>query len=177
MTASRTLAFDPIERAGELWNERIGHDGAMLWSGPPAPGAVAILSDDPPALRMILRNLERRPLRAAVTIGGIAAATAIVIMGNFFRDAIETIVDTQFNLAMRSDVIVWTNDPVDAAAGRELARLPGKQRQVMVAHYDGLSHEQIAELLGMGTDAVRQNLSRARKTLRKRYVMTHKDAS
>ena len=31
----------------------IGHDGAVLWSGPPAPGAVAILSDDPPALRMI----------------------------------------------------------------------------------------------------------------------------
>jgi RNA polymerase sigma factor (sigma-70 family) len=59
----------------------------------------------------------------------------------------------------------------------ELVRLPGKQRQVMVAHYDGLSHEQIAELLGMGTDAVRQNLSRARKALRKRYVMTHKDAS
>jgi RNA polymerase sigma-70 factor (ECF subfamily) len=59
----------------------------------------------------------------------------------------------------------------------ELACLPGRQRQVMVAHYDGLSHEQIADLLGMGTDAVRQNLSRARKTLRKRYVMTHKDAS
>jgi RNA polymerase sigma factor (sigma-70 family) len=59
----------------------------------------------------------------------------------------------------------------------ELACLPGKQRQVMVAHYDGLSHEQIADLLGMGTDAVRQNLSRARKTLRKRHVMTHKDAS
>lgn len=31
----------------------IGHDGAVLWSGPPAPGAVAILSDDPAALRMI----------------------------------------------------------------------------------------------------------------------------
>jgi RNA polymerase sigma factor (sigma-70 family) len=59
----------------------------------------------------------------------------------------------------------------------ELALLPGKQRQVMVAHYDGLSHEQIAELLGMGTDAVRQNLSRARKTLRKRHVMPDKDAS
>jgi RNA polymerase sigma factor (sigma-70 family) len=59
----------------------------------------------------------------------------------------------------------------------ELTRLPGKQRQVMVAHYGGLSHEQIAELLGIGTDAVRQNLSRARKTLRKRHVMTHKDAS
>lgn len=59
----------------------------------------------------------------------------------------------------------------------ELALLPGKQRQVMVAHYDGLSHEQIADLFGMGTDAVRQNLSRARKTLRARHAMTQKDAS
>jgi RNA polymerase sigma-70 factor, ECF subfamily len=60
---------------------------------------------------------------------------------------------------------------------RELARLPGKQRQVMVAHYDGLSHEQIADLLELGIDAVRQNLSRARRALRKRYAMTRKDVS
>lgn len=59
----------------------------------------------------------------------------------------------------------------------ELALLSSKQRQVMVAHYDGLSHEQITDLLGMGTAAVRQNLSRARKTLRKRRAMTQEDAS
>jgi RNA polymerase sigma factor (sigma-70 family) len=59
----------------------------------------------------------------------------------------------------------------------ELALLPGKQRQVMVAHYEGLSHEQIADLVEMGIDAVRPNLSRARRTLRKRYAMTRKDAS
>jgi DNA-binding MarR family transcriptional regulator len=29
MPSSRTLAFDPIERAGELWGERIGDDVAM----------------------------------------------------------------------------------------------------------------------------------------------------
>lgn len=99
---------------------------------PPAPGNYrrALLERLPrlklaPALRMILRNIERRPLRAALTTGGIAASVAIVIMGNFFRDAIEAIVDTQFNLQMRGDVIVWMNDPVDAAAARELARLPG----------------------------------------------------
>ena len=99
---------------------------------PPAPGNYrrALLERVPrlrlaPALRMILRNIDRRPLRAALTTGGIAAAVAIVIMGNFFRDAIDAIVDTQFNLAMRSDVIVWMTDPVVAAAGRELARLPG----------------------------------------------------
>ena len=78
-----------------------------------------------PALRMILRNIERRPLRSALTTGGIAAAVAIVIMGNFFRDAIEVIVDANFNLAMRGDIAVWTTDPVDAAAARALARIPG----------------------------------------------------
>jgi putative ABC transport system permease protein len=99
---------------------------------PPAPGNYrrALLERVPrlrlaPALRMILRNIDRRPLRAALTTGGIAAAVAIVIMGNFFRDAMDSIVDTQFNLAMRSDVIVWMTDPIEAAAGRELARLPG----------------------------------------------------
>jgi putative ABC transport system permease protein len=98
---------------------------------PPAPGRYrrALLERVPrlpvtPALRMIVRNLERRPLRAALTIGGIAASVAIVIMGNFLRDAIEAIVDTQFRHGMRGDVIVWMNEPVDAAAGRELARLP-----------------------------------------------------
>lgn len=99
---------------------------------PPAPGRYrrALLERLPhlrpgPAIRMILRNLERRPLRAAVTVGGIAASVAIVVMGNFFRDAMDVIVDTQFNLAMRGDIIVWTTEVVDAGAGRELARLPG----------------------------------------------------
>ena len=78
-----------------------------------------------PALRMILRNIERRPVRSALTTGGIAAAVAIVIMGNFFRDAIEVIMDANFNLAMRGDIAVWTSEPVEASAARGLARIPG----------------------------------------------------
>ncbi|MCJ7799145.1 MAG: ABC transporter permease, partial [Polaromonas sp.] len=78
-----------------------------------------------PALRMFLRYIERRPVRAALTAGGVAAAVAIVVMGNFFRDAIEVIVDANFTLAMRGDIAVWTTDPVDASAARALARIPG----------------------------------------------------
>jgi putative ABC transport system permease protein len=78
-----------------------------------------------PALTMILRNMERRPLRTALSIGGVAAAVAIVVMGNFFRDAIDTIVDSQFNVAMRSDVIVWMTEASANAARHEVARLPG----------------------------------------------------
>lgn len=79
----------------------------------------------PPALRMIIRNLERRPLRSGLAIVGVAAAVAIVVLGNFVRDAIDIIVDTQFNLVLRGDVTLWTAEVVGDGAGRELARLPG----------------------------------------------------
>lgn len=77
-----------------------------------------------PALRMIVRNMERRPLRTGLSIAGVAASVAIVVLGNFFRDAIETIVDAQFNVAMRSDVAVWLAEPGDDAMRLDLARLP-----------------------------------------------------
>jgi putative ABC transport system permease protein len=99
---------------------------------PPAPGRFRPLLLDrlgvramAPALRMILRNMERRPLRTALGIGGVAAAVAITVMGNFFRDAIDVIVHTQFELSLRGDVTVWTSDPIDDTARLELARLPG----------------------------------------------------
>jgi putative ABC transport system permease protein len=76
-------------------------------------------------LRMVLRQIERRPWRSALAVAGIAASVAIVVMGNFFRDAIEHIVHTQFTLAMRNDVAVWTLEPVADRAALELLRLPG----------------------------------------------------
>jgi putative ABC transport system permease protein len=99
---------------------------------PPAPGRYRRtllerlgIVQMPTSLRIILRNMERRPLRTALSIGGVAAAVAIVIMGNYFRDAIAFIVDTQFTLAMRNDVAVWTLEVVSDRAREELLHLPG----------------------------------------------------
>jgi putative ABC transport system permease protein len=78
-----------------------------------------------PALRMIVRNMERRPLRTVLSIGGVAASLAIVVMGYFFRDAIEVVLDAQLTLGLRADVTVWTAEAVDDGVRRELARLPG----------------------------------------------------
>ncbi len=78
-----------------------------------------------PALTMILRNMERRPLRSALSIGGVAAAIAIVMMGNFIRDAMEVVVDTQLTLGLRGDITVWSAEPMDDAARLAFARLPG----------------------------------------------------
>jgi putative ABC transport system permease protein len=78
-----------------------------------------------PALRMIVRNMERRPLRTALSIAGVAAAVAIVIMGHFFRDAIDVVLDTQLTLGLRGDVTVWNAEAIDDGARRDLARVPG----------------------------------------------------
>ncbi|QYF92992.1 ABC transporter permease [Massilia sp. PAMC28688] len=78
-----------------------------------------------PALRMTVRNMERRPARTSLAIAGVAAAVAIVIMGNFFRDAIDVVVDNQFTLGLRGDISMWTTDPVNDSVRHELRRLPG----------------------------------------------------
>lgn len=108
---------------------------------PPAPGRyrrtlleVLGIRGMAPALRMIVRNMERRPLRTTMSIAGVAAAVAIVILGNFFRDAIEVVVDTQFTLALRGDMSVWTYEAVDDGVRHELARLPGV-RQVEATRF------------------------------------------
>ena len=99
---------------------------------PPAPGHFRRtllerlgLRRVPTALRMILRQMERRPWRTLLSVVGVAAAVAIVILGNFFRDAIDTIVDSQFNVSMRNDVAVWTFEPLAERGRAELLRLPG----------------------------------------------------
>ena len=78
-----------------------------------------------PALRMILRNMERRPWRTGLAVAGVAASVAIVVTGNFIRDAMESIVDSTFHLAMRSDVILWLPEAGHQSLATAVARLPG----------------------------------------------------
>ncbi|HEX5685291.1 MAG TPA: ABC transporter permease [Ideonella sp.] len=121
---------------------------------PPAPGhyrrtllETLGVQKMPPALRMIVRNIERRPVRTGLSIAGVAASVAIVIMGNFFRDAIEVVVDTQLQLGLRGDLTVWTAEPVDdSSVSHELARLPGvtqveSTRFVLVTFVNGHRRE------------------------------------
>jgi RNA polymerase sigma factor (sigma-70 family) len=62
-------------------------------------------------------------------------------------------------------------------AAEEIGTLSGKPRKVMAEHYSGTPHEEIAQLLGISLAAVRQNLARARRALRKRAETRQKDAS
>ena len=59
---------------------------------------------------MILRNLARTKLRAAVTVGGVAMAASILLLSFFMMDATEELVDRQFRLTERQDVTVTFHD-------------------------------------------------------------------
>ena len=78
-----------------------------------------------PGARMVIRNIERRPLRAALTVAGIAAAVALQISGAFWADAIAHIVDVQFHQVQRGDVLLGFTSPVGLSATQSLLRLPG----------------------------------------------------
>jgi len=81
-----------------------------------------------PSQRMILRNLERKPMRAALTVAGIAGSVAILISGTFWVDSLEYFIDLQFNHATRAHVNIGFAEPLNASARLELGRLPGVQR-------------------------------------------------
>jgi putative ABC transport system permease protein len=75
--------------------------------------------------RMVLRNVARRPLRAAASVFGIGFAVAILMVGLVFVDAMERLIATQFWVAERQDVTVNFVEPRSADVRYALAHLPG----------------------------------------------------
>ncbi len=77
--------------------------------------------------RMIIRNLERQPVKAGLTIVGISLSCAILIMGLFFNDAFDFIVEIQYGLAQREDLTVTFTEPTSTAALYEIQSMEGVQ--------------------------------------------------
>lgn len=78
-----------------------------------------------PAVRMILRNLGRHPVRSATSVIGIAAAVSMLVLGTFFLDSIDVLMDAQFNVQQRQDVTVSFVLPASSRALYEMRELPG----------------------------------------------------
>ncbi len=75
--------------------------------------------------RMIARNIERRPIKALLSVTGIALACAIMMLGTFQEDAIDLIVDVQFGLIQRQDLTVTFVEPTSWKALYGLQSLLG----------------------------------------------------
>jgi putative ABC transport system permease protein len=81
-----------------------------------------------PALRMILRQMERRPLRALLSALVIALAVAILVVGDFVGGSVQYALETYFHLSQRQDVTVLFVEASEGRAVYDLQHLPGVLR-------------------------------------------------
>jgi putative ABC transport system permease protein len=78
--------------------------------------------------RMVLREVLRRPLRTLLSSSGIAAAMAIVVLGSFQFDAVESFMDLLFSAGMREDMSLTLLHPIPESAVANFESLPGVRR-------------------------------------------------
>lgn len=78
-----------------------------------------------PASRMLVRNIERKPLVSIVTALAIALAAAILVLGRYGIDAVTFLMNAQFVQGMRQDATVTFSRPLSSAARFDLQSLPG----------------------------------------------------
>ena len=78
-----------------------------------------------PSLRMLIRELERRPRRVFLGIFGIAFASSGLIMGNFGKDSIYYIIDVQFGLSQRYDAAVTFHRPAPLRVVQDFRAIDG----------------------------------------------------
>jgi putative ABC transport system permease protein len=77
------------------------------------------------AMRMILRQLERHPLKSLLSSFGVALAVAVLVLGNFMEDSLDYLLEFQFYLAQRQDMSISFVDPRSSEVFHEVEHLPG----------------------------------------------------
>ncbi|QDU91333.1 FtsX-like permease family protein [Pirellulimonas nuda] len=82
----------------------------------------------PNVVKMILRQLERQPVKTAFSVLAIATAIGIVVVGNFIRDSIDFVLDLQFRRVQQYDLQIALAEPLSRDMVYELQHLPGVWR-------------------------------------------------
>ncbi len=75
--------------------------------------------------RMILRNIERQPIKALLTTLGIAMACGIMVVSGFQEGAIDHMIDLQYGMSQREDILVNYTEPTSTRSLYSLRSLEG----------------------------------------------------
>ncbi|MBN8419250.1 MAG: FtsX-like permease family protein [Verrucomicrobia bacterium] len=122
-----------------------------------------------PALRMALRNIERRPVQALFTVFGLALATGLMVLPGSMADSIDYMLTYQWNDVQRQDVVAFFAEPGSADSLHNLEQLPGVQRAEPVRavqariHYG--HHSRKIAVTGLPSDADLNRLLDAERRL------------
>ncbi|NTU93455.1 MAG: FtsX-like permease family protein [Chlorobiaceae bacterium] len=79
----------------------------------------------PVPARIMLRNIERRPWKSALSVFMISLSVAILIAGRFTYDAVDRMVAVEFDAKHREDVTVVFTDPMPPSVAHSIASLDG----------------------------------------------------
>lgn len=82
----------------------------------------------PAAVRMILRNVERKPGRSLLSAIGVAFSVAILVVGLFMFDGVSRMMDLQFRVAQREDLSLTFNRALSDSVRFDLSHLKGVGR-------------------------------------------------
>lgn len=75
--------------------------------------------------RIILRQIERRPVRFVFSVAGVGMALAIFIGSAFMEDALNYILEVQYDVTERQDALITFVETRDRRAVFEIMSLPG----------------------------------------------------
>ncbi|MFW2374430.1 MAG: ABC transporter permease [Gammaproteobacteria bacterium] len=81
--------------------------------------------------RMILRHIERRPLKSLLTTLGISFACGIMMVSGFQEDAMDYMVEVQYGMSQREDIMAIYTEPTSERSLYSLHSLQG------VEHVEG----------------------------------------
>lgn len=110
---------------------------------------------------MIVRSITRWPLRAALSVLGMALAVSILVASNFFPDALEEIIETAFDQSNRQDAVLFFNDVMPESALQEARRLPGVRQAEGQQYLTAILRHEHAEKR-VGIEARRPDLDLSR---------------
>jgi putative ABC transport system permease protein len=79
----------------------------------------------PNIARMVLRQLERHPIKTSFSLLAISMSVAIIVVGNFIANSVDQVIETQFFDVQRFDLSLTTVEPLSSDVVNELASVPG----------------------------------------------------
>ncbi|MGD8933959.1 MAG: ABC transporter permease [Gammaproteobacteria bacterium] len=82
--------------------------------------------------RMILRHIERRPLKSLLTVLGIAMACGVMMISGFQEGAIDRMIEVQYSMSQREDLIATYTETTSARSLYSLRNMQG------VEHVEGV---------------------------------------
>jgi putative ABC transport system permease protein len=82
----------------------------------------------PVSVRMLLRDLMRKPVKACLSVLGIALSLSLIMVGQYTFDALDEIIRVYFRTAQRDDVTLAFNELKGIEVIHQVAALPGVLR-------------------------------------------------